>query len=161
LQKIVSLRPYSKEFAVARSWGADASDENPRCLYTIFAFNSDLGSDGWLQKEATRLRDEAEELGVPVERVDRVVVLERGMLMPPAARGLAQTGDAKMVLREWFLHLTNFLVREASRRRAFEWQQYVDQKRGLQFMKLDGYERSVPRPERYERRWRRRRPRSR
>jgi hypothetical protein len=141
--RIFGLKPYKKEFAFARSGGVDASDQNPRCLYTIFAFDSDLSPEGLLEKEAARLRDVADEVGVPVQRIDRVVVLERGMLLPPDGRGLANTNEAKMLLREWFLHLTNFLIREAPRRKAFEWEQYVNRKRGLRFSKLDGYEQLV------------------
>src|SRR5205085_11313505 len=41
-KKLDELRPYGKEFIFSRPGGADASDRQPRCLITIFGFESDL-----------------------------------------------------------------------------------------------------------------------
>jgi hypothetical protein len=124
--KIAQLRPYKKAFIVGREGGVDASDRNPRCLFTVFAFESDLRMQDWPANEWSRLREVAVEHGLKEDIVSRLVVLDRGILVPPS--GMARKAEAddvpKGTLREWFLHLTNFLAREIIRREPMEWQVY-------------------------------------
>jgi hypothetical protein len=135
-QKLGKLRPDGRAFIFSRSGGAPA-DRNPRCLFTIFAFQSDLASQNWAEREWERLREVASARGVPLESVDRVIVLNRGLIIPPTCTA-RKVGDRKGLLREWFLHVTNFLVREASRRAPFEWRPYSGGKE--EWIRLEGYE---------------------
>jgi hypothetical protein len=139
--KIAQLRPYDRAFIVERTGGVDASDRSPRCLFTIFAFQSDLGREDWPANEWTRLRAVAGEQGISEDKVSRLVVLDRGMLIPP--HGMARKADAgdapKGTLREWFLHLTNFLAREIARRDPLEWQLYETEERREGWVKLEGF----------------------
>jgi hypothetical protein len=141
--KIAQLRPYERAFIVGRTGGLDASDRNPRCLFTIFAFESDLGMDDWPANEWKRLREVASEQGISEDKVSRLVVLNRGMLLPPdGVARKADAGDApKGTLREWFLHLTNFLAREIARRDPLEWQLYEAEQPHQGWLKLEGYSR--------------------
>jgi hypothetical protein len=125
---IASLKPHNKEFSPPRQAGLDASDGNHRCQFSVLAFSSDLSKADWCQREWERLEQATAVAEVPVQRIDRVLVLDRGMLVPPSQTGKASS-DGKGMLRQWFLHLSNFLVREADRRPAFDFQDYARRRR--------------------------------
>jgi hypothetical protein len=139
--KISQLRPYDGEFTVGRTGGVDASDKKPRCLFTIFAFTSDLKRDDWPANEWTRLRGVATDLGIPLNTISRLVILDRGILVPhDAVARETPSGDvAKGVLREWFMHLTNFLAREIARRAPLEWRLYEAEEPQRGWLRLEGY----------------------
>jgi len=121
---IHSLRPYKQPFVFARTGGAK-DDGAPRVQSTLFAYESDLGQEGWARSELERARECISENNCPVQGVDRIVVLNRGVILPVDGEAInesVQTG----VLRTWFFHLVNFLTREAERRRAFPWSTYAD-----------------------------------
>jgi hypothetical protein len=135
---IASLEPYGKRFVASRSGGMDASDGAPRCMYSIFAFDSDVGETGWAVKEWDRLRLAAREASVDVARVDRLTVLTRGLVVPPTCTALPAV-DGKGILRDWFLHLSDFLVREAARREPYDWDRYGRRPTAQGWERLDGY----------------------
>ncbi|MGH3118964.1 MAG: DUF6602 domain-containing protein [Gaiellales bacterium] len=143
-RKLGELRPYGKEFVFSRMGGVDAKDKSPRCLITVFSFETDLKAEDWAEREWDRLREVAAAENVPVERLDRVIVLNRGLIVPPGCSARA-AGEKKGLLREWFLHLTNFLAREAGRREPFEWQAY-DRHGGQGWIKLEGYRAPTKKP---------------
>lgn len=118
------LRPYKNSFVFARPGGAK-DDGAPRVQSTLFGYGSDLREEGWARSELERARECISENACPVRGVDRIVVLDRGVILPAEGEAIiksAQTG----VLRTWFFHLVNFLTREAERRRAFPWSAYAD-----------------------------------
>lgn len=135
---IGELKPYGKAFIPARTAGADASDAAPRCMYSIFAFDSDLSAVDWPQKEWDRLREAARESDVDVARTDRLTVLTRGLVVPPTCTALPAT-DGKGMLRDWYLHLSDFLVREAARRNPYDWDRYGRRPTSSGWQRLDGY----------------------
>lgn len=143
---VSSLRPYDREFIVGRTGGIDASDRKPRCLFTIFAFETDLASQAWPANEWTRMGQVALEEKVSEDNVSRVLILDRGVIIPPSAtaRRSEPAEAAKGILREWFLHLTNFLAREVARREPLEWQLYEGTQPRRGWVKLDGYKPPTP-----------------
>jgi hypothetical protein len=135
---IAKLNVYNRNFVPARAAGESASDGAPRCMYSILAFDSDIVPDGWTVKEWKRLIDEASKLDADTRRIDRLTVLSRGLLVPTTRTGQATTND-RGVLRDWFLHLSDFLVREAARRQPYDWHPYArPQSDGWE--RLEGYE---------------------
>lgn len=129
------LRPYGKEFVASRKDGLSAIDGRHRCQYSVVAFRSDLGATDWATKEWARLGSAVTAAGVDPSRIDRVLVLDRGMLVPPS-KTAQTTGDGKGMLRDWFLHMSNFLVREAARRPDFDFQSYGRQRASPDWLKL-------------------------
>jgi hypothetical protein len=121
---ISRLRPYGKAFVASRKGGLAADDGRHRCQYSIVAFESDLSHTGWAASEWERLTVEAAKAAVSPDRIDRVLVLDRGMLVPPDGAARSGADGGKGMLREWFLHMSNFLVREAARRPTFDLQRY-------------------------------------
>lgn len=144
---ISRLRPYKRPFVPARKGGLSADDGRHRCQFSVVAFSSDLGAKDWCTKEWERLKLVVDGAGVPIDRIDRVLVLDRGMLVPPSAT--ARTApEGKEMLREWFLHMSNFLIREAARRPPFDLQDYGRRQKnpGWQTLERKVRARSAPGP---------------
>lgn len=126
-KSIRALRPYRGKFVAARQDGAPAVDGEYRCLYTVFAYSSDLSEDDWLYREANRLREVAAEKNCAIDLIDRIVVLDRGLVSPPRNAGKLALGAGPGVFHEWFLHLMNYLTRELEERHRppMDWQAYA------------------------------------
>jgi hypothetical protein len=117
---IRKLKPFDKRFADARSRGMPA-DELPRCLFTIFAFETDLvEGDDWLIREGARFSRFAQELAIPLQHVDRLVVLDRGIINCAEGRGHDSTRSRQTAIEIWFVHLINHLLREDRRRKEID-----------------------------------------
>ncbi len=122
IDKVHALRAWGEPWLPPRQ-GEPADDRRPRVFTSVFAYRSSLTAEPWAQREVTRFRSRARQYGCPVEYVDRVVVLDRGMLLPAAGR-VAQPGEERGVLGLWFFSLINFLAREVQRRKPFPWDRY-------------------------------------
>jgi hypothetical protein len=131
IKSLAALEPHGQPFIPARTLGAHADDSRLRCFYTILAFSTDVGEQNWAQKEWNRFLEVCAEEEVDPSRFDRVLVLERGMMIPPrsAVRVVAESGSRRL-FGHWFVHLTQFLTREANRRQPFEWTPYREQGAG-------------------------------
>jgi len=94
-----------------------------RCFRTIFAYDTNLTEGDWVMKEWGRVENVADELQCDPGLIDRILVLNQGMLNPPARQGADDT-EFISVFHQWFIGLANFLARENSRRPAVDWQTY-------------------------------------
>jgi hypothetical protein len=127
--RVRALKPFKKPFVAARLDGASADDKRDRCLFMIFGYTSNLGNDSdWAAKEYRRLKDAAKSAGVSEDCVDRVFILDRGVINPQRQAGRWEEGDADSVFLESYLHIVNFLGRESARRRPVDWQLYGPQR---------------------------------
>jgi len=123
--KVRALRPFGKPFIAARQDGVDAEDGRDRCLYFVFGYTSDLANNSeWPLKEYDRARKAADRAQVPIDCVDRVVVLDRGIIRPQKKAGRWQDEGAESVFLESYLHIMNFLGRESERRKPVDWRTY-------------------------------------
>jgi hypothetical protein len=135
---LAALEPYGKPFIAPRAGGEHAGGRQVRCQYSVLAFDTNIGPRDWASKEWTRLRTAATSNGAPIDRIDRVAVLTRGMLIPPDREAII-IGEERGVLRDWFLHLTNFLVREAARRVPYDWGTYLPDRPKSSRLELEGH----------------------
>lgn len=123
--KVRRLRPFKKPFIASRQDGSDADDGRDRCLYVILGYTSNLGNDAdWAQKEYNRLCAAASSAGTGLDCVDRLFVLDRGIVNPQKPAGKWEAGQAESVFLEIYLHVVNFLSRESERRKPVDWQMY-------------------------------------
>jgi hypothetical protein len=123
--KVRSLKPFKKSFIAARQEGDAANNEEDRCLYVVFGYSSDLANDtGWAKKEYGRLVVAATSAGVTPDCVDRLFVLDRGIINPRKRAGKWESGNADSIFLETYLHIMNFLGRESGRRKPVDWQIY-------------------------------------
>jgi hypothetical protein len=119
-KSIRALKPFDKSFVDVRRRG-DPADDNPRCLFTIFAFGTSLteGED-WLIREGVRFMKLANELAIPPQHVDRLVVLDRGIINCAEGKGHDSARSGQSVLQIFFMHLINHLLREDRRRKEID-----------------------------------------
>jgi hypothetical protein len=131
-KSIRRLRPYKKGYFVP-SRNEDAKHEY-RCLYSVFAYSSDLVSSTWLPNEWSRIQSVAKEMQLDLDLIDRIVVLDRGVITPGSGSGKQVPEGQAGILHEWFLHLTNFLnrenvlSREGKGRDPVDWQLYAERR---------------------------------
>jgi hypothetical protein len=127
-KSIRKLRPYKGKFVAARQGGAPIREGEYRCLYTVFAYSSDLTAAAWLSKEAARIRAVAKEKECAVDVVDRIVVLDKGLIAPDDNAGKLTPDSRPSVFHEWFLHLMNYLNRELRYKPPMDWQAYASRR---------------------------------
>jgi hypothetical protein len=124
-EKVRSLRPFKKQFIGPRGAGGSSNDGAARCMYIIFAYTSNLARADWLTEEYKRANKAAIAKSTALSLIERVVVLDRGIMAPPFKTGkLFHDGDDGVFL-EFYLHLANFLTREMPRRKPIDWQMYA------------------------------------
>lgn len=145
IKKIHRLRPWGEQWVPPRQ-GEDAEDRLARVFTSVFAYRSSLTADPWDERELGRLRSRARHCQCPVEFVDRLVVLNRGMVLPAAGR-VAQPGEERGVLGLWFFSLINFLAREVERRKPFPWERYEARPPKI-WKRVAEPQHDAPRPER-------------
>lgn len=122
--KIRNLKPFKAKFVSARSDGKDASDSNPRCIYSVFSYFTNLGSQDWMIKEYARILKAAKKAQVAPDIIDRILVLSDGFILPAKPAGKVEQEDRQSTFFDFFLHLINFLSRESKRRDIIDWQLY-------------------------------------
>jgi len=119
------LRPFKAHFVGPRKAGDAAHDGAHRCMYLVVAYTTDLANNSaWAQKEFSRIAASAGTETASLDYVDRVVVLDRGMINPGAAVGLADSFKPESFFLDAYLHIVNFITREAKRRQPVDWQMY-------------------------------------
>ena len=88
-------------------------------------YTSDLSSNSeWAQKEFDRMRSAATEARKSLDCVDRLFVLDRGIINPTKPAGIWEADSADSVFLNCYLHVVNFLARESERREPVDWQIY-------------------------------------
>src|SRR6266508_687239 len=121
-----ALRPFDRCFIDARERGQPADDDLPRCLFSLFAFGSDLvEGDDWLIREGARFVRVASELSIPPQHVDRLVVMDRGVINCASGRGHDSVRSGRSAIQIWFVHLMNHLLREDRRRKEIDLDIYM------------------------------------
>lgn len=123
-KKVRSLLPFKKNFIAARVDGAAADDHNPRCIYTVFAYKTNLSDSDWAQKEFDRVKKSSASQKAKIDSIDRIIVLTRGFLIPGSNSGKEEKGDTQSIFLDFYLHLMNFISREVARRPPMDWQLY-------------------------------------
>lgn len=123
-QLVHKLAPFKTPFIGPRADGRAADDKRARCMFSIFAYESNLGQQDWMKKEFGRIVEAAKSCGAPLNVIERVVVLGRGMINPCSSTGKELADDDQGIFLEYYLNLVNFLYRERARRKPVDWQVY-------------------------------------
>jgi hypothetical protein len=112
--KLRDLKPFKKKFSPSPTNG-EAPTDCYRCPYIIFAYTTDLSEDNWAQKEFDRIKVAVRSVGGKENLLDRVIVLDRGMLRPQIAAARVREEENGIFL-DFYIHLMNFLMKERRRR---------------------------------------------
>ena len=73
------LRPFKRRIAPVLGEGAPA-DGHARIFHAIFAYDSDLKAEGWMEAELARLTEVGMSCNIDVREIDRLYVANRGMI---------------------------------------------------------------------------------
>lgn len=124
-RKVRALRPFKRSFVAGRKDGRPAKGGNCRCLYIVFAYETNIGGADWLANEFKRVGAAAEKVKKGLDLIDVVYVLSRGIIRPGSFTGKVNDKDEMNTFLEFYLHLVNFLRREMPRRPYMDWQAYT------------------------------------
>jgi len=122
--KLRDLHPFKGRFVSSRNEGKAAAEREYRCMFVIFAYTSNAGVKDWLSKEYERIKKAADKVGCDVDLIDRVFVLNRGMIKPGQPAGKKITGRDDFMFVDFYLSIVNFIDRELRRRPPIDWQIY-------------------------------------
>ncbi len=117
-----SMKPFRKPF-LKRSRGAEA--QGCRLFQTVFAYGSDLKKEGWAQSEYSRIQGLANEMKLDPTIIDRIYVVNRGIINCENGNAAEDDGDSARSLMYFYMHLLNFLSREDGRRRRAPYLDYA------------------------------------
>ena len=124
-QKVRKLSPFKRSFVGPRTDGKPATDQNCRCMYLVFAYESNLSTKDWLKQEYMRCKEPAQANGTSMYVIEHVVVLDRGMINPIHARGrFVESQEEQGIFLDFYLHVVNFINRERTKRGPVDWQIY-------------------------------------
>lgn len=123
-KRLGELKPFRREVVFQRERGEDTED---KCRYfnCIFAYNTDLSEDDWLNKEYTRLFTLSERLDIPLSVINRIYVANRGLLHPDEEKGITEEPHSGVALMHFYMHILNFLIREDKRREPTPYLDYA------------------------------------
>lgn len=122
--KFRTLRPFRKPLAERRKGGKKA-DDGDRYFCGVFAYESDLVNKDWARKEDERFLKTSVKLNIPLSVVDRVYVLNRGLLIPDEGKGFEENQLPGSGLLQFYMHTLNFLMRENGRRETVPYLDYA------------------------------------
>jgi hypothetical protein len=123
--KIRSLKPFKGKFVGARDGGEPVQEHECRYFHTIFAYDTNLNGKDWLNREWERIQEAANKAKVKPDVIERIIVLNRGIINTASKTGLVTDENENTILRQWFIHLVNFLMRENNRRPPVDWLSYT------------------------------------
>jgi hypothetical protein len=134
-ERLYRLRPFKRDVAPRRRRGEPANND-ARFFHCIFAYESDLSLEGWLENEYRRLTTIAVETKVSPEYIARVYVVNRGLIDLSDKRGVREGQGQGTALMQFYMHLLNFLSRENARRKPVPYIEYAG-RMNAEWQKLD------------------------
>jgi hypothetical protein len=128
-KRLNELRPFGRHLSVRRRDGKPA-DNKARFFHCIFAYDSDLKAEGWLEQEYLRLSGVARDLKAEQGLIDRIYVLNRGLINSTGHTGVTEQPHEGTALMQFYMHILNFLARENDRRESVPYLEYAGRMTG-------------------------------
>jgi len=118
-----SLKPFKK--ALDKVQFGRGQEEKVECRYyhCVFAYDTNLVEKDWLIKEVARINKVAAEEKIDTKLIDRIFVLNRGLINLPHSIGKSSNDNSETFLY-FYMNLLNFLERENGRRKSVNYQDY-------------------------------------
>ena len=117
-RKLRMLKPFGKPLGGTNV--GSFTDKNARYYHCVFAYDSDLAADDWLEKEAKRFFNSCKDDHL----IDAVYVVERGLLNISYRIGQREDANGGAITNFYF-SILNFIQREAGRRDKTPYDRYV------------------------------------
>lgn len=123
-KKLRELRPFKDHLARVRSEGEPA-DDKCRYFHAVLAYETDIGLTNWMSKEYSRAEAAAHKEQTDITAIDRIYVVNRGLIQTAKRRGIVEAGDDGIGLLFLYMHLLNFIERENRRRAPVPYMEYA------------------------------------
>lgn len=121
---LYKLKPFRLELASRRE-GGEAADKKCRIFNCIFAYDTDLSKDNWVNKEYQRFITQSEKLEISRSVINRLYVANHGLINLDDERGVVEETNSGTALMHFYMHTLNFLERENRRRQSVPYVDYA------------------------------------
>lgn len=123
-KKLKTLKPFGKNLDISKQ-RRDVEDKvTCRYFHTVFAYDTDLSAKDWSKNEFERIVRVAKEEKIDHTLLDRVIVLNKGLINPTYSIAKESTDNANMFLH-YYIDLLNYLQRENTRRQTVPYLDYA------------------------------------
>jgi len=122
--KLKSLKPFNAEVDTSKRKRSFEEKISCRFYHTVFAYGTDITTGDWAKKEFDRLDSVGKEMGIDPSLIDRVFVLNKG-LINFGHRVVKETSDNAEGFLYYYMGLLNFILRENSRRETVPYTSYA------------------------------------
>ncbi len=119
-----SLKPFGQSVDISKTQRTMEEKVSCRYFHTVFAYETDLSEDNWINKEFDRVKRVALEESIDFTLLDRLYVLNRGLINPTGSVGKVSSDNADTFLH-YFMNLLNYLQRENKRRNSVPYLNYA------------------------------------
>ncbi len=119
-----SLKPFGKPVDTSKRHRTVEEKVNCRYFHSVFAYDTDISESNWMKKEFERIERVANEEEIDFTSIDRIFVLNKGLINPSDLVGKESEDDAETFLY-FYMNLLNFLQRENSRRDTVPYLDYA------------------------------------
>ena len=123
-KKLKTLKPFGQKVDISMQ-RRDVDDKvTCRYFHTVFAYDTDLSAKGWSKNEFERIKRIAKEEKIDYTLLDRVIVLNKGLINPTYSIAKESSDNADMFLH-YYIDLLNYLQRENKRRQTVPYLEYA------------------------------------
>lgn len=122
--KLKSLKPFGKSVDISKSKRGNNEKISCRYFHSVFAYDTDLGDQGWINAEFDRIKAVSSEENIDHVILDRVIVLNKGLINPTYSVGKESKDNADTFLH-YYMDLLNYLARENQRRQTVPYLEYA------------------------------------
>lgn len=131
-RKLRTLMPFGRKLAGKDVDSVKSSKRAARYFHCLFAYETDISSENWLEKEADRIFS----AGGSEHALDLVYVLDRGLIHVDHRIGRLEDTDGGAITNFYF-SILNFIQREAGRRERTPFERYTQPAKNV-WIKLNG-----------------------
>ncbi len=124
VNKLKTLKPFGKDVDISKQRRAKTDKISCRYFHTVFAYDTDIASQDWSKKEFERIVRVAKEENIDYKLLDRIIVLNKGLINPTYSIAKESTDNADMFLH-FYMDILNFLQRENLRRQTVPYIEYA------------------------------------
>ena len=124
VNKLKSLKPFGKKVDISKQKREPQDKISCRYFHSVFAYDTDLAEKDWSIKEFERIKRIAQEEKIDQALLDRVIVLNKGIINPTYLIAKESKDNADMFLH-FYMDLINYLQRENSRRKTVPYLEYA------------------------------------
>lgn len=123
-EKLKALKPFGKDVDISKKQRAIDDKVTCRYFHSIFAFETDIAKIDWAKKEYSRLAECAVNEKIDPTVIDRIFVLDRGLINVTDANG-NESNNKNEIFLHFLMNMLNYIQRENARRQTTPYIDYA------------------------------------